>query len=286
MEIKPVKTSALPQYPVREAVSPEQLKESVPQRWADSRAAKIALGTLAAMSITGLASCGAPQGMLVENSFASEGTVIESCVTEYLPEGTTAPAMLSVAPLFEHGEGMGAFGCDMVTPPAFLSEDEALAVINTVAKEYGLKFTAGNAPMLQNVLQPATNIYEPEKKEASEKYVVMTPDFSDKEHGVALEFVSSEDVKTWHQDQGFMSTVENYDMLDAAEQLSESLEAAYGMNYDYAAVGVLYDPCDWVAVKNGEDAQAAEAQSRDQSEAQLARQVKDFLEWLKAEGVI
>ena len=285
MEIKPVKTASHPQYPVREDVSAEQIKESVPQRWIDSRAAKVALGTLAAMSLAGCTQL-RTSGIPIAPSPTTEETVIQSPIVTDVVMGEAMSPTISVAPLFEHGEGMGAFGCDMVTPPVFLSEDEALSVINNVARDYGLKFSTGNTPALDNVLRPATNIYEPDNKEASNTFVTMTPDFADAKHGVALEFVSVEDVKSWHQEQGFGSSVESYDALDAAEQLSEALEIAVPQDYNYAVVGVLYDPCEQQDVKNGEDWQAAEAQNRADSEEQLAAQVKDFLEWLKAEGVI
>lgn len=289
MEIKPVKTAVPPQYPTREGVSARQIKESVPQRWADSHAAKIALGTLAAMSLAG---CTPPRtaGVPIAPSPTTEETVIQSPIVTDIVIGEAMSPTVAVAPLFEHGDGMGAFGCDMVTPPVFLSEDEALSVINTVAKEYGLKFSAGNAPALDNVLQPVTNIYEPENKDASDTLVTMTPDFADVEHGVALEFVSVEDVKSWHQDKGYGVSVENYDTLDAAEQLSEALESATHVNACGYTLGVLYDPCEQQDPISGGDWEAAlqeaKEQSRVQSEEALAAQVKDFLEWLKAEGVI
>lgn len=293
MEIKPVKNAASPQYPVREEVSSDQIKACVPQRWADSRAAKVALGTLAAMTLAGCTPQVAAGGPLAPETVtevtASQCAVLEAletAVVDGAPMGKTMLYFLSIAPLFLHGEGMGAFGCDMVTPPAFLSEDEALSVINTVAKEYGLKFASANSPVLNNVLQPVTNIYAPEIKADSDTFMTMTTEFADAEHGVALEFVSVEDVKSWHKEAGIATSVESYATQDAAEQLSEALESAVPENFESCTVGVLYDPCETTEVKNGEDPRAAEAQSRDESKAQLAAQVKDFLEWLKAEGVI
>ena len=37
--------------------------------------------------------------------------------------------MAIVAPIFQHGEGRGATGCIVMSPPVFLSEEEALQVI-------------------------------------------------------------------------------------------------------------------------------------------------------------
>ena len=210
MQIKPVKTTAAPQYPKREAVSAEQIKISVPLRWANSRTAKAALATLAAMSLAG---CTRTAGVPIAPSPTTEETVTQTpIITDVLPGEAMAPT-ISVAPLFEHGDGMGAFGCDMVTPPVFLTEDEALSVINNVAKEYGITFSVQGAPALTGVLEPVTNIFDPENKAASDTLVTLTPDFADAQHGIVLEYVSVEDVRAWHQDQGFASSVESYDVL-------------------------------------------------------------------------
>jgi hypothetical protein len=40
-----------------------------------------------------------------------------------------AKAVAVVAPIFQHGEGRGATGCIVMSPPVFLSEEEALQVI-------------------------------------------------------------------------------------------------------------------------------------------------------------
>jgi hypothetical protein len=47
-----------------------------------------------------------------------------------------APAV--AAPIFEHGEGHGSVGCVVITPPVFLSEEEALKIIRESLAGYGL----------------------------------------------------------------------------------------------------------------------------------------------------
>lgn len=284
MEIKPVKDAQPPNYPLKKEVSTQQIKASVPQRWVLSRAAKVALGTLAAMSLAGCLPEVYP-GEAIAPAVTTENTVSP---TEGQPlAGVPAAPAVTVPPLFVHGEGLGAFGCVMVVPPAFLSEDEALSVINNVAKEYGLTFSAKGAPALDHVLQPVTNIYESENKGIPSTYITLTPDFADADHGVAIEFVSVEDVKAWHQETGLEISVERYATQDAAEQLSEALETATPENFEHCTVGVLYDPCEITEERvEGEDWEAAEEKSRVLSVAQLSAQVKDFCEWLKAEGII
>jgi hypothetical protein len=174
----------------------------------------------------------------------------------------------------------------MVAPPAFLSEDDALAVINETAKEYGLTFYDKNTPELPDVLQPSTNIYSPEDKQPPSQRADMQADFFDREHNVAIEFVSVDDVKQWHKDTGYAVSVEEYYTQDAAEQLSEALEEVYGGGI---VAGVLYDPCELYRPENLPDEtewNEAEVKTREMSEEQLAAQAKDFFEWLKAQGVI
>ncbi len=281
MEVKPLMYIKKPKYPLKEELNEEELKQRIPKRWMVSPAAKIAFGTLAAVTLTGCTYGGAPS--VAYN--VSETSIISD----------TYPAMINIAPLFEHGEGRGSYGCMMIAPPVFLSEEEALVVINEVAKEYGIEFSAEGSPEFTNVLQPAVNIYSPEDQALSNKTMSFEADFADSGRGVLIEFVSVEDVKKWHQDKGYASSVENYNTKNAADQLSDSLESAAVFGY---TTGILYDPCERCKPEefsndeewNQEEREAAwnkaEAKAREMSEEQLKAQAKDFFEWLKTQGVI
>lgn len=293
MELKPVKEKQTPKYPLKENVPAQTLKELPPQRWTKNAAAKVALGTLAVMSLAG---CTPYAGVPLPPEMATEETASmdtaqptvtyeqtagvpapgETPVVETVTVGEPAMPTVSVAPLFVHGDGMGAFGCVMVAPPVFLTEDEALAVINDVAKDYGLAFTAEDSLEFTNVLQPSVNIMEPENTSPPDTITTLRPDFMDAAHNVAIEFVSVEDVKGWTKEGSAVSSVEQYDTKDAAAQLSDALDDAASSS-DVTA-GVLYDPCEF-----SEDSQA---KTRALSVEQLKNQAKDFFDWLKAQGVI
>lgn len=293
MEVKPVHSIQPPEYPHKEDVTPETLKAVPPLRWANNVAAKIALGTLALVSLGGCARTAGvplPPEMTTEETTAwgTAAPVVtyeqtagvpmpaETPVITYMPEGDIAPTTLNIAPLFVHGDGMGSFGCVMVAPPAFLSEDEALSVINEVAKDYGLEFSEGSDIEFSGVLQPTVNFTEPENTPASDALMTMHPDFADMAHGVAIEFLSVEDVKSWADPEGVWASVEQYDTKGTAAQLSDALdEASSGSS---VTAGVLYDPC--------ELSEKSETQSRTMSIEQLKAQAKDFFEWLKSQGVI
>lgn len=300
MEVKPVKQSEKPKYPLKTELNEEELKKQIPKRWTASPAAIVALGTLAVVALAGCA----PEKMPgIINTIIPPTEASVSSTSNYVPEGTTVPAMVNVAPLFIHGEGIGAFGCMMVAPPAFLSEDEALTVINDAAKEYGLHFSVGDTPELTNVLQPLTNLNShlypdesaapTEAADTPDTIITLKADFSDNEHGIAIEYISTDDVKVWSQGEA-RTTIEKYKTLDAAAQLSEALEIAIPEPYGSYNVGVLYDPCTNADIEDllgqeERDEEAwdeAEARARETAEEQLKAQAKDFFEWLKSQGVI
>ena len=284
MDLKPVKDVQLPQYPRKEEVSPDRIRVCIPLRWAKSPAVKVALGALAAMTLTGcvpIRTAGVPIAPETATEETATGTV------DNIAMGEPMVCTIRVAPLFVHGDGLGAFGCVMVAPPAFLSEDEALAVINNVAEEYGLTFTAQGAPELENVLQPVTNIYGSDDTSEPHEREPLALDFADETHGVAIEFVSVEDVRAWHEETGVGVSVETYATQDAAAQLSEGLEDATDTSFSGLTVGVLYDPCETAEeATDQEDWEASEEEARARSAEQLSEQVRDFCEWLRAQGII
>lgn len=277
MEVKPVGSKQPPNYPLKEDVTADALKAQPPQRWAVNKAALIAMGALVTVSLTGCRTAGAPlpPEMTTEDT-AGIMAATETPLVDTLVIGEPLMSTIPIAPLFVHGNGMGAYGCQMVAPPVFLSEDEALSVVNEVAKDYGLEFSAKGSASFTDVLEPSVNLNDPENTLPSDAYITLRPDFMDASHGVAIEFVSVEDVKAWHKSGNAMSSVEQYDTRGAAAQLSDALDDAYSDTISTA--GVLYDPC--------ELSETSETESRTQSVEQLKKQARDFFEWLKSQGVI
>lgn len=274
MEIKPVNGIEKPKYPQKQQIDIEEIKRAIPKRWRASPAAKIALGTLAAVTLAGCTPPYVPTGSPAPAQITTEQTVTPG-ETYYQTAGVPMAPAVNVAPLFIHGEGRGAYGCVMVAPPVFLSEEDALAVINEAAQSYGLKFSAEGSPEFTNVPQPVTNIYEPEDKAPSDKTMTFKADFTDSEHGVIIEFITTDDVKQWHKDTGYGVSMESYDTKDTAEQLSEGLEQAI-VSGGYYSAAVLYDPCEF----------SEDTDVKPLSEEQLKKQAIDFFEWLKNQGII
>lgn len=291
MEVKPVELTGKPKYPLKTELNEEDLKKQIPKRWIQSPAVKVALGTLAAVTLTGCT----VQGGLAETTLITEATA--SAIDAVMEGEVLAPA-IRVAPLFIHGGGVGSFGCMMVAPPAFLSEYEALTIINEAAKEYGLNFSLENTPEFANVLQPVTKMYPSlppvdgaettEITDAPDTIITLKADFSDNEHGIAIEYISTNDVEAWNQSEPSISAGA-YHTMDAAAQLSEALESAYNPEGGEYVTGVLYDPCepsqlDGLSDRKKRDEAAAKA--REMSEEQLKAQAQDFFKWLRSQEVI
>ena len=111
----------------------------------------------------------------------------------------------------------------------------------------------------------------------------------DRKHKVAFEFVSREDFLGWQdpnsRKEGLASTME---LRGTAEMLRSGLTSArhtpwIGVFYEPLAAPPLVRPVDWdmqkflVQIKQAERAAEEEA---------LRAQVRDFIAWLKAQGVI
>jgi hypothetical protein len=209
-----------------------------------------------------------------------------------------AAAASKVAPIFEHGEGRGATGCQAINPPVFLSEAEARQVIAEEAKKAGLSFAA-NAKRLQGVQVPVTDtqssLREPSPGHPGGKAAPrpgtrrrsLVLDGFDSRRKVGYEFVSASDYDAWEEPHKMRSTVSLYEVRGAAATLQEGLttakpEGTYAVFYDPAAR--YEDPAEKQPWRVPWERRAQEANKTAREE--LRKQVRDFLAWLKAQGVI
>lgn len=270
MEIVPVKKYNEPNYPDREKVlaNPEILKY-IPERWRNNTYVLAALSTLLMLTLTGC---------------ESKGTSSE-------PSSSKA----AVAPIFEHGSGRGSFGCSSVAPPSFLSEEEAFQVIQEEAKVYGINFKRDGLD-LTNVNLPETKYYlKPEKEDKdyksdggvinSKQTGDLRLDGYDAEKKVAYEFISTIDYESWKVKEGIQSSVSDYDFISTANLLKEGLSKKNGDN----TIGIFYNPMtmmSWEEIKAEKDFKIAEEKTKERAREELRKQVRDFLEWLTAQGII
>ena len=238
MDARPVRRYRIPRYPtkLRVLAEPGLLARHVPPAW--RKCAEVA-GAAALLALGGPLGC-----------------------------DSGPPAV--VAPLFEHGDGRGSTGCVVVSPPVFLSEEEALQVI-------------------QEELAPSRIVLSKAGTRQSDL------DGVDPTRKIAVEFVSNADYDEFGRRRPWpwegTSSVRGHDPKKFAASLPGWLKSkASGMH-----LGVFYDPvAKWNAraVKEPPDGDwgkvyaAAEEQAKAESKELLREQVRDFVDWLKAQGAI
>jgi len=295
MSPSPVRRYREPGYPTRLAVldDPGLLARHLPPAW-----------------LRCAATAGAAAVLLAAGNSALAG------------EAKRAPdpkAAAIVAPIFEHGEGRGATGCVVANPPAFLSEEEALQVIKEELAKGGVQLSQEGVVLETVRISPR---YERGKKvgdkwveeivEEPERAKPLRLDAVDPKSHVAAEFVSA---KEYYElgGTGSGSSVNDYDFKGVAKSLSERVKGgAKGLYF-----GAFYDPAlspnvqklfsedeelkklqakpskersqeerDRAQQRYNEIWKKAHAEGRAESQKLLREQVKDFVDWLKAQGAI
>lgn len=297
MKIKPVTHYKIPHYPTKtDTENNPQLLKIIPSRWEKNFYAFTAFGMTLALS-----AC---------SSYHEEETGTEQEEREYQESSTEVSQKKSLntkntAPVFLHGTGSGAYGCVSVTSPYFLSEEEAFDIICAEAESYGnLTFTREDAPVFAKAKIPITNIYMgADGNKVKYKKGDLETDGWNQEKQIAFEFVSKSDVENWYEDSGVWSSVSNYDMIDTAQDL----RAGLAEKKNTVMTGIFYDPCSSV-YDYGEygrleekfdihsenpdyegfelSKEAYEKTIQENSEDDLRLQVRDFIDWLKGQGVI
>jgi len=272
MDAKPVRRYRVPAYPTRLEVlaDPDILARNVPHNWQQNALTATALGVFLAAN-----SC----------ALADEGPKPPS------------PKAAVVAPIFDHGGGRGATGCVVVAPPVFLSEEEALQVITEELTKSGLEVTGKNVvlkgvevPQHQEHFRQVGDDWKEEIREVPGKGEPLSADVADDKHHVAVEFVSGSD---YFRLGGAMSgsTVQLYDFKDVAANVAKAVEKQRPGVY----FGTFYDPMvklgrSQINVDDEKDWRTRWEQARKQGGTEAKRllrlQVKDFVDWLKGQGVI
>lgn len=272
MNLEPISRYATPKLPTRDVLDarPELLR-LLPKRWQGNAVVVAALAACLAMSRS------------------------SQCVAADGPS--------RVAPMFVHGQGTGSFGCMSVSPPVFLSEDEARQVITEEAKRGGISFAEGGKT-LPSIEMPATKTESVTRADGSKsiswkrglKAQPVELDGFDRKHNVAFEYLSKNEAREWLPGEDYLSTAWSCDMISTSKALAAAIEkgkpaGAYGVFYDplvswdearkKAGIAVSGRQKDWQA-QNA----AAKAAAREIALEQLRAQVKDFIRWLKAQGVI
>ncbi len=272
MKVHPVRRYPTPRFPTRAILSahPELLR-LVPKRWR-------------------------------RNPVVLAGLALACGVTTLRWTGRHGALASHVAPIFQHGDGRGAFGCVATNPPVFLTEAEARQVVAEEARKAGITFQP-DAHSLWGVAQPITSSEPRATGMSVQPASTLTPfvlDGVDRRRRVAYEFVSKEDLAAWESraPSMYVSSVSVFDVRGAAEALHKGIRVAGPVG----AYAVFYDPAvgsddgrkalgsssagpssatDW-----NQEGERADTAAKQLAREELRRQVRDFVQWLKGQGVI
>ena len=265
MQAKPVKKYPHPKYPTKLEIldNPKLLEKNIPSGWKKR------------VEIAGLVSL-----------FLSANCQLEKSILDPTLKSDD-PAI--VAPIFIHGAGRGVIGCVVVTPPVFLSEEEALQVINEELRRHGFHITSNNTS-LKNIFVHH-NQYYVYNHVNNERILIQAEDkplevdVYNEHQKVAIEYISEGDYDRFKKidETGYWSSIETLDFQETAEMLRDQVkERGTGVYF-----GTFYDPIanmeedvSWEEYHDKMDALANE------SKQYLKEQVYDFMNWLKAQGVM
>jgi hypothetical protein len=256
MKRAPKQQSKAPQYPRRGEEGAELLRKLVPDRWKKGKAVTGALALL---------------------FFPAHGGAADAKKAD----PTQPPPMLSQ--IFEHGEGRGAFGCVAVSPPAFLTEADARQVIIEEFSKVGVKFEL-QKHTLPGVVESSrqetwkhTNGKVEIEESAKKPGGIAVLDGYDPAHQIGFEYISEDDYFRFGGARS-NSTVQAYDLKKAASELVKE-----GAKNGKGTLGVFYDPMVRPNYKNHSEWKAG---AKEQGQAELRAQVRDFIAWLKTRGVL
>ncbi len=301
MQIKPIKKYKIPKYPIKYVIlnDPNILK-NIPRRWKGNAKVGIALSSLLLLT---LAAC-SQRGVKLPEEAVSNNKPID--LSNRKIAANVIPGQ-KASPIFEHGEGSGSYGCVSVSPPVFLSEEEALEVIIEEAAKYGLNFYPGAEELETSIELNTTQVQEEivfsnttiidrdtsvKIDNSSHKYTragKIVLDGGNEDGRISFEYVSVDDFKQWNPNFSEVSIFYTYDIKKTAQTFVENIKD----NTNHSYVGTFYDPMPCTEIElTAEDSgihyteKEFETKSLEASENDLREQVRDFICWLKAEGVI
>jgi hypothetical protein len=221
-----------------------------------------------------------------------------------------------VAPIFEHGKGRGAEGCIVMSPPVFLSEEEAMQIVREELAKEDIQLKAGRTlkdayiPWRMKVSdktgkQSVQEMDGDVKSEADAKAAIAKRGVTtrlrhrplklsgiDDKKKVGVKFIA---VKNYYEVGGLVSTttVQSYDFKEVAQYVAEKVKTR---SNEPIYLGVFYDPAAkfdmevWRKKREETDSDTAwkqtEEQGKQEAKKLLRQQVQDFADWLKKQKVI
>ena len=257
MKIKPVKSYKKPEYPKKESFIslPKLLTKYIPDSWQKNKLLAIALGIFA------LGNCGD-----LNNQKMPDFQIADNLNAKTL-----------IAPVFLHGDGLAAIGGIAMTPTVIMTEDDARRIIEDELNKANIildkkNVTINDVSFDSKIINYKNNAME-EKVVQANKYKLCL-DGLDSKHNIGYEFVS---IRNYSELGGVnsASTRQEYNLVKVAQGVKDKLQ-----KYGKLNAVVFYDPMPVNKKSNYNDKEL-----RKESEELLREQVKDFVKWLKKEGL-
>ena len=307
MKVSPLKKYRQPSYPTREEFLKDvsHIKNCVPDGWKNKKILTSAL----AVFLFGTSTNGSNKNLDKEAPvvFSELKGNSETGAEEQIMKKEEPPA---IAPLFIHGGGRGAYGCVVINPPSFLSEQEAREIIESELKKEGIIFDKKNYKIDELAFKRDYGFdrdfedFDDEEFLSSIRHddvdTVVIDGYSTK-YNLGYEFVSA--WEDYHKFGGKYdgSSVTSFDVIKASENLREKMKQYGKMN-----TVIFYDPIEGSErtesknpsfddlkrytlndeMKCNIDIQQNEATMKQKSYELLKQQVADFIEWVKKEKLI
>jgi hypothetical protein len=216
------------------------------------------------------------------------------------PSRQNKPAAVNVAPIFRHGVGISRRSL------VFLTEDEARQIINEEAAKFGIHFEKDKNAIDCVELPITNNQYGLDRDLRTSKPKTRTSslilDGTDATKNISYEFVSMQDILDWRIEIDAEGDIEEsidksmhpekyqiielgiheyeYDIKPVVELMQKNLVKAHPNQ----KTAVFYDPLsesyDFFTTSD------REIEKKEKSSFELRKQVRDFITWLRAQGII
>ena len=306
MNIRQLKSYDVPRYPTQsESQRDATLLERMPRRWTASQpfAALLGAGLLAKAM---LAQAEEKETVKPAQAEAVQKPLAAGQREEAEAVRQTRRIATLVAPMLDEAlahDGRGSFGCIAVDPPCFLSENEALELIQDELEKAGLNLQDGMA--VDNLEAPLPTGDEERKNSRGEDGVKLgrtryTFDLGDAKRAVFVEYVSRNDYGRWAGPN--RSTAQRFDFPEVMGKIQASFQKR--TEGEPVVLGLFFDPLAKfgyerldVAGLDEQQARLANAQQdaaqkrswvgvRDKAKAKLRKQVLHFVAFLRQEAIL
>jgi len=282
MKVFSVKTYKPPSLPTRDlfVLHPKLLNAYVPGAW---KGKKLVAGALLSFVLSGSSNTRAdnPKGKGGQEQLnvqqQPKDTVTQN--ETKLNKGT------AVAPLFVHGEGRGGTGCVMVSPPVFLSEEDARQIITEELAKVKITFDKKDVVVEEISFDKKRVNYGlgSEEKEEIIGQVPLTLDGYNTQSKIGFCFASTSDCGKYGPGYSPMGSVTSFDTRELAERIRDKIRDRGKIN----AV-VFYDPIaniDYSEYRGKGGWDDITKVEKKQSVELLRAQVADFIQWAKVKGL-